>query len=528
MVWTCTHLFFHTFMRKQCSLLWGGLLLTGIALPACQREIAVAPTSAVVGKSNGQDIQAHYPGFDWDNPSTTTMPVAANSPVVYVPWRSNGGTPLDPGIVDDYHKSDGWELVYNSFAPDNFPTAGTAGVMATSSGQPAGGLYFALYNRYRGILRYYLYIPPGLFGSSTQISHGLGIYTTGNTSKMLNFEGVDIVDPSNNSTGFTKTNKDGVSVTGGWYAMQYQLAYDPAFANTSYPNPGFSWNSRSVSITQIYSEGVEIGSLKGTIVTPKPDFNWATAALGVVEAVGTATLDPASNIKIVAGLAGAASGGLSGSAQGVLDGVFGSASSQTVDLSLSSNITTNGTATTFQPYELNAMPFPGQNLGTTNGVPPLITHPLGLFNLSDRPTVYVHSVRTAVTGPSGSGYRYDYTYSFDAAALQLLIQKNPSILNTDPSGASVSNFKAEVVSVDPNADDYPGFQAYGTQELVGTHTVYTGNAVTLSYSVVHGGQPSPTAQKTAIRVSFNVAPNSGASTPKPFIVRTFLANVVAR
>ena len=505
------------------------LLFVGLASTACQKEAPLAPSSTIPVKHTNQDIEAHYPGFDWDNPNTIMMPVATGqanpnfvSPTVYVPWRSNGGTPLDAGIVNDYHKVDGWELVYDTFAPDNFPRAGLIGAMATTGGQPGGGLYFALYNRYRGVLRYYMYIPPGLFGSSTQLAHGLGIYSSGNTTKMLNFEGVDIVDPNNNSTGFTKTSKDGISATGGWYAMQYQLAYDPAFASTTFPNPGFEWRTRSISTTQIYSEGVEIGTLAGTIVTPKPDFDWLSAALGVVEAVGVGTLD-SSKGGITANLANAASGGIAGSALGALQGLYqainGGPTTQTVNLAINSNITTKGTSTTSQPYQFNSMPFPGQLVGSTNGVPPLVSHPLGLFNISGRPMVTVKTTPGPPPANRTSPTTSRYAYTIDRVAVQALIQANPSVFNADPTGATLINFNAEVLVIHPANTLY---RSGNTRTDIGHLSVYSGSTVQFSISSID--VPPPPSENVAVRISFRAAINNTA-TPNPFVVRTFKADL---
>lgn len=482
------------------------------------------PSSLTVGKPVSQDIAANYP-FDWE--STTTMPVAANSPVVYVPWQSQGGTPLDPGIVNDYHKADGWDLVFNSFAPDNFPNNGDRGAQATSGGQPSGGLYFALYNRYRGILRYYMYIPPGLFGSSTQLEHGLQIYSAnGTTSKMLNFESGEIVNPTNNTAGFTKTNKDGVPTTGGWYAMQYQIAYDPAFASTSYPNLGFKWDTYSTSVTQINLNGTEVGTTKGTITTPQPDFNWVNATvnagLGVAEVFLGGIPGGAAATGGFTALQQAAQGGLSGSVSGLLNGIFGgnSANTQTVDLTMNSTITTTGTGTTGQIYEANSLRFPGQTTPGTNGIAPLVNYSLGLFNLPARPIVQGDYSGDGVPHSNQLNDFY-YTYTVDVNAIQNSLQKNLNVINTDPTGAHITNFNAEVLVLDLPSN----WDADGRREVIGSHVGYSGNPVTTHYaSTVYKGHRDG---QVTVRVSFNVEPNTPVSGRPPiFIVKTFAANVV--
>ena len=135
--------------------------------------------------------------FDWEN-SMVMMPTVTNDPAhnPSLPWSSQSGSYVDPNIISDYKSSDGWVLVYNTFNPTYY-----------LSNLANGGLYFALYNKYRGLLRYYLYVPSGQFGGGAEIQHGLSVYGNYSTS-MLNFEGSDIVNPNpaNDVTAFTKTN----------------------------------------------------------------------------------------------------------------------------------------------------------------------------------------------------------------------------------------------------------------------------------------------------------------------------------
>lgn len=501
------------------------VLIAG-SLLGCRKDTDVLPNGPVARAIN-QDILANYQ-FDWEN--AVTMPISASATTpVYVPWRSQGGTPIDPAISEDYHKIDGWDLVYNSFSPDNFPNSGDKGTIPTATAQPIGGLYFALYNRYRGLLRYYLFVPPSFFGSSTQLSHGLQVNSAGTTSKMLNFEGVDIVDATANAAGFSTTSKDGISTTGGWYAMQYQIAYDPAFAGTTYPNPGFKWNTYSLSVTQIKLDGVEVGNIKGTITTPKPDFDWTNATLnlglGVAEAfignLGTAAKTG------FTGLQQAAQGGIAGSASGFLSGIFGGAapSPQEVALTMNSTITTTGTANTNQPYQLNTFAFPGQRTSGTNGVPPLIGYSIGLFNLSARPTIHYLQVTRASPVFFTDPNIIDYYYSADVAEVQSLFVPNTAVLNSNPTtGAALSNFKVEVVALDPPTT--PEWSVGGVRETIGAHLANTQYpTVPFEFQGTGPGDPGPPDIIPAVRVSFNIKSNDPNGPQNIFVVKTFLADL---
>ncbi len=70
------------------------------------------------------------------------MPVVPGHPAVPVPWSDQTIQELrPPGLRYDYKKSDGWELVCNSFSD------------TLDSANP----FFILYNKYRGVIRYYTY-----------------------------------------------------------------------------------------------------------------------------------------------------------------------------------------------------------------------------------------------------------------------------------------------------------------------------------------------------------------------------------
>jgi hypothetical protein len=346
---------------------------------------------------------------------------------------------------------------------------------------------------------------------------------------MLNFEGVDIIDAANPAAGFSTTSKDGISTTGGWYAMQYQIAYDPAFAGTTYPNPGFKWNTYSLSVTQINLDGVEVGSIRGTVTTPKPDFDWANAVvnlgLGVAEVfVGNLGTAPKTGFT---GLQQAAQGGLAGSTSGFLSGIFGggSSSSQEVALTMSSTITTKGTSTGSQPYQLNTFAFPGQSTAGTNGVPPLINHQIGLFNLSARPTIHYQRVVRASPVLFTDPNVVDYYYSANVTEVKRLFLPNPAVFNSNSTtGATISNFKVEVVGLDPPTT--PEWSIGGVRETIGVHLANTAYP-TLPFEFQGTGPGAPITPDIipAVRVSFNIKSNDTHGPQNILIVKTFLANL---
>ena len=132
-----------------------------------------------------------------------------------------------------------------------------------------------------------------------------------------------------------------------------------------------------------------------------------------------------------------------------------------------------------QSYQANALVFPGQSMGP-NGVAPLVNYSLGLFNLSGRPLVKLEAYEpfpTSFDEPATGSYYY----SVDENAVFNLIQRNPTVFNSSPTGASLQDFKVEILVPDVATDSgyYPG----GTKETIGTHTVYAGSPdINISYS----------------------------------------------
>ena len=499
--------------------------LVAASLWGCNKEPNIAPTtsSQLTARPSNQDVGANY-FFDWETALKMPKSSLPGAPDVFLPWQSQGGTPVDAAIAGDYKKADGWELVYNTFMPDNFPTTGNLGTVATVTQQPAGGLYFTLYNRYRGLLRFYFYTPPATFTNSTQYSHGLQVYTTGNTTKALNFEGRDIVDVNQNATQFLQTSKTGIAYDGGWYVTQYEIAYDPTLAGTTYPNPGFSWKIWTTNITNIKSDGLETSTIKGSITKADPPsgFDWFGVTSGVLDIVSSVVgaLDPAKGL--TKGINAAIQSGTSGSAKDFLSGIFGQTSSgnRTVDLTLSGTIETTGTATSTVPFKDNAFAFPAQ-IGGTDGRAPLYSKPLGVFNLGQKPTVTRHYMikRSPIRGGDN-----DYSYGFNLNGQSVLnsIQFNSNIFNSNPDGATVEGLSVALVVLNPGT----AWGSSETRETIGSGYGYS-SGINSSYTVdlgyygpsMYGGAPGI----PVVRVSFWVKPNNGA--PRTLIVKSFAANL---
>lgn len=466
--------------------------------------------------------------FNWE--ISTYMPTNPAN-IVPMPWIGSVGG-INSNIVSDYKKADGWELVYNTFNNSASPYLGQI---------PPGGLYFALYNKFRGLLRFYLYIPTGTATPTSNIAHGLSLYGNSNSS-LLNFDGNDIVDLSINKTAIMKTNNQQLNIMGNWLSMQYELAYDPNIGKTTYPNFGLQWNSQAVNVSSIVLNGTQTGTLTGTISTPSASFDPASLFSGLtaaglqlyglsdVSALQATAPAGSRQANFLSGLSSAISGGLSSSLSNLFSGVFGgnSNNSQEVNVTMNTTINLAGNLTNNIGITNPVLVISGQsNVTTANGPTPAYLQPLGVFNLSNKPTVIITEIsRTVRNRPrpySGYFYIYHCTAAIDDNSFTKII--NPYV----QSLATVTLASEEIIFVNP---DLLQPTPQGTNPNL-IYLSYNGTKQTIGNTIDLVGttdynSPFTTSlgNTVTVRLTFNVAPNNGAPASK--IIKTFLANVVYR
>jgi hypothetical protein len=224
------------------------------------KKTYIEPSAIKVDNKVSQAGVPTYP-LDWE--LLDYMPTPPGTPTVVVPWGSGASSQFTKEMANDYHKADGWVLVYNTFnttsAPDNW--------------------YFMLYNVYRGVLRMYYYVPSTAnYIPSANIIHMLsteGSYAP--NSVILNYA-KDIVDIATNYTTASTVEQWQVARST-WYIFEYELAYDQNMSNQNFNSFSFKWPVRSGQITNVNINGQVSASLTGTISLPgsnltiSPSFN---------------------------------------------------------------------------------------------------------------------------------------------------------------------------------------------------------------------------------------------------------------
>jgi len=332
----------------------------------------------ILNLPNTLKLKASIPSYNFDWETADFMPSPVGSPKVMVPWASGSNQMFDSDIASDYKKQDGWVLVYNSFSPD----------------QVTSPNFFTLYNKYSGILRFYLYLPPGSVTPSSYMSDGLEINGNFN-SNLMNYSN-EITDMNNISNSLTRIQNYKIQSTGAWYAYQYEMAYDETI-NTKINN--FVWNISATNLTSINLNGQMNGDLTGTIGTGSSGgFNLSTllnsaksAALYFVGFKGINAIKGL-NSTIKTEITNGVKSGLVGNVKSLLNGILGGAPTtpQVVNLTLKSEIELKGVLENNSGIAKPSLIVPGS--ATSNqvaGIVPNYNVPLGVFYMKSKPKVEV-------------------------------------------------------------------------------------------------------------------------------------------
>lgn len=348
--------------------------------------------------------------FDWEN--ADWMPTPPGQSRIPSPWMGAGSILPEYGadITNDRYKTDGWELLYNTFDP-NAP-----GELINP--------YFVLYNKYRGLIRIYLYLTTEFVAPSSYLLETISI-DTNNPTSMLRFLGKDIIDATESPTSYTQVegrldNGSSPLASRKWYMMQYELAYDP---NISSYNPNYmylSWNINYCNIAGINLGGEQVGTIAGTIgvadasttlqtVKSETTNITSTVGSGVLSGIGVNFLDknaigengdnklglPKTVFKeIFSGIKSALSGSVQdlpkALAKGILNIIFGSTTTQPipVNLQFKTQITMEGTLAEQGAFPSAPFTFwiPGINVSSSMpGYIPLYNKSLGVLNITQEP-----------------------------------------------------------------------------------------------------------------------------------------------
>jgi hypothetical protein len=466
------------------------LLVLGLAFASCKKDhteqtVAIVPLQVeadnsasvvpVIAPRINLPLQPTKLGFqevfDWE--TAAYMPHPADKPKIPVPWSDEASRMYNPAMRYDYKRADGWELVYSAFTSkisiDIPPT-------------------FTLYNKFRGVLRSYVYVSASFSNDiklENYFSYANRLSLPLTTSKLLNFANQLIVDVDDNANRvthhdpFVLTNK-------AWYIAEYELAFDPALSSKT---------------------NLDIIEFKNEFIAPKGTINNKT----LTNSTGISFQIANENV-IQNNAPGELSFRLSSGAE--LNG-YGNYLSATTIVDLKNQLS----ATQGQPNVYSAMLIPGtaQNLlripaavevpelfnsivytninysvpGKDNsaviGAGPIFNETPGIFFLAKKPEIK----SAAITG--------NFSYEYNIVANSVVYQFNPFI----DAYATIESIDQEIVAVEDVTD-----------LNLAEATLYHGH-------ILRSNKPL---KILGVRVSFNVVPKNGSK--KIMIVKTFAVNEV--
>ena len=344
--------------------------------------------------------------FDWE--TVDYMPTPAGQTKIPVPWIGQGSlaSSYTIDVINDHKKADGWVMLYSTFTDK-----GTS---------PLQNPYFILYNKYRGLMRVYLYITTQFVTTSSYLQDGLSVNTTRGDIKLLNFLGREAVDGTSSRTSYQQIQPapmDGSRplATNKWYMMQYELAYDPNISSIPYNDIRLVWNANYMNVSSISLGGDIQGTIKGVIgeqsdgsilkAVEKDGVKAGTGALAILGKDflkkyktgddGSNTLGLSKTVfkSVFDGVEKATSNFSSGITSGVvnlLSAIIGGTKSTTVPISLNleAQVKLTGSETNIGalPSTPIAMYMPGTQIpATAQGQIPLYNTSLGVCNMFVKP-----------------------------------------------------------------------------------------------------------------------------------------------
>jgi len=490
-------------MRKQLTSSLCLCLLASFILTSCKKDIKTLDSVST------SSVQASIPTYPLTWEGVDLMPTPPGLETVYVPWGSGGSRQIPTEMLDDYKTSDGWKLLYNTFN--------------TSTMQP--NWYFMLYNVYRGLVRLYIYIPASAnITPSSNITHTLSVEKShAASSPLMNFAGSpgQIVDVNNNVS-FASTLEQWQVARSTWYAVQYEVAYDQNVATQNYNTFDIAWNVGYTSVSTLKVHGTGTGTITGSIsipgtnlsISPTLNLSNSNGNISVSGSSDATKLSSSLGTSLVNSIKGAITSGLSGIVSNLLGGIFKHSSEPTENVHLNINQSFDLSGTLVTPGLLTSPGFavPGTDQSVTTGFVPANNSRLGVFYISNRPTVkYKETLNRNPPPDYDNGAYYVNNFSVDQTSYSMIY--NPDVLAV----ANIANVKAQVM-LETDGDRGSTFWYNNIPDPTLDFPAWDANIQ------MDGVAFSTALAPVAVRITLDVVPKNGA--PAVTLSKTFLANVV--
>jgi len=515
------------------------VLLLGICFIRCDNKLDLESVT-IIDKPIVEDppiilspMSIPVYNFNWE--TVNWMPTPPGQSPISPPWIGQGC--LSPiyglDIINDRKASDGWTLLYSTFDPN-----------ATG---PLSNPYFVLYNKYRGLMRIYLYLTTPFVAPSTFLQDGISISSNYSTS-MLNFLGQEIVDASTNQKMYSQIQpdqSDGMPplAANKWYMLQYEIAYDPNLSQIQYNNIQLYWYISYCNVKTVNLGGNVDGEMKAILGSSSSSSSNSTfiselvqtgktAGTGVVAGVGKTMLDNAkvgddgSNKlglpkgvfqSLLSGIGSAISSAGSSIAGNLLNLILGGSSGSStppVNYSINATMNLSGSITSSGSFPSSPTSFwvPGtQNLSSAQGYVPLYNKVLGVVNFSGKPSI-------AITKYENTWMDFDPKFGHDLLpfgqwSVTFHMQDYSNNLKINPEILNIANVTIE-------RQDLIAFTGGGT--LLNPTFIWV---EMVEGNLGYGTSINDTeVYDAAVRFTIKVTPKDGS--PSSTIIKTFKLNII--
>ncbi|GAA4433380.1 hypothetical protein GCM10023188_22740 [Pontibacter saemangeumensis] len=425
-----------------------------------EENTGVAPT--IVGNIpetyHPMDYAEEQERFDWEN--LAYLPFPPGNELVPMPWSDQAKRQFSDDIRYDYRKSDGWELYQSTFS-SKFKEAHIA---------------FSLYNKYRGILRYYYYV-----GSGTEKYRDYKILqncvVSSEGSPLLNFTSQYIID-INQNTAYSYSFEPQDFAGSAWYAVEYELAFDKNIYSkgADFQMGSFFSMKKKNSLSINGKEQDELNAKVRAFGIDKSAENITSAdACYIVYGDRDFNQIASTDINYFDRL----------DDKHILSGVLSKPAAMHIKwgAKLDLQLPPNGIGVSDESFFVS-----GSNLSRIQGKAPYYEKALGVFYL-DRKPLYAVSENTEKSHP--------YEYTLDVSSVEYLF--NPSLLEI----ADVNNLKQELVATEQES----------LMQNNNLANLYTGQVLKSTKPLYIQG----------VRVSFDVVPKDGGG--KVHMIKTFRADL---
>lgn len=431
---------------------------------SCSKE-AIELNQPVVNNYGTRAIPTLW--FDWEN--ADYMPTPPGQAQIPSPWVGAGSIASFYGldVISDRRIADGWELLYSTFNPN------TTG--------PLVNPYFILYNKYRGIMRIFLYTTTQFVAQSSNIQDALSIISTHPTT-LFRFLGDDTIDASLPVPSVYEQIQpipfDGSLplAANKWYMMQYELAYDPTIKDIPYNQIQLNWRLNYYNVTSVDFDGTAVGQIKGTIGAQNANNFSAlnttkdVSLTGILSIIGQGAignyltnsqtganslgLNPLIFKSIYNGIQSATTSSIKNLPSAIgsfLSGVFGGRNnSQPINLTIYTDVSMIGSeigAGAF-PSTPISMWMPGTEIPSNAvGLIPYYNKQLGVINFNGTPDIVIDEECYLTTEYDQDGHPYtqtvSYIYTPSTYDYSSYIQINPDVLDI----ANVDIVKQDIVNI---------------------------------------------------------------------------------